>query len=361
MKRIFVSGCFDILHGGHVEFFRQAKALGDHLIVSFAADEVLWQHKRRKPSIPESHKKALLESMGMIDEVVMGTDTSKIGLEFEEHFVRSKPHVLAVTEDDTFGEQKERLCLQYDVEYVIMSKDLSYEPISTTGIINAVRSPVSSPLRVDFAGGWLDVPKFARQGDYIVNCAIQPMVDLQIWGYEQNSGVGGSAAWSYLNGKNSVQAELDMGVGWQDPAIVQETGICVWRSGPKPILECKYNPDWLEGNMLLIFTGKQHSTKDLVDIDRNWDVIAASSGCAKSAVEKKDIEELAAAIALTYRHVPLPEGMDELPHYGELAKKYCGSGHGGYALYLFQRQDDRDAFARMSNAMKIEPYLKDLE
>jgi cytidyltransferase-like protein len=360
VKKVFVSGCFDILHGGHVEFFKQAKSLGDYLIVSFASDEVLWKYKHRKPSIPEIHKKILLESLEMVDEVVIGKNTSKIGLEFEDYFIKSQPYILAVTEDDNFGEQKKRLCSQYGVKYVIMPKNFPHEPISTTSIINTIRSPVQSPLRIDFAGGWLDVPKFSIKGTYVVNCAIRPLVDLQTWNYEKNSGVGGSAAWAYINSKNSIEKELNMGVGWQDPAIIQETGICVWRSGDKPTLECKYNPDWLEGKMALFFTGKHHSTKDLVDVDRNWDIIVASAGYAKLAVEKRDMFVLADAISLTYSHVQIAEGMERLPDYGEIAKKYCGSGHGGYAMYLFNDIENRDTFAQLHNAMQIEPYMRNL-
>lgn len=40
VKRVFVSGCYDILHAGHVQFFREARALGDHLTVCFASNEV---------------------------------------------------------------------------------------------------------------------------------------------------------------------------------------------------------------------------------------------------------------------------------------------------------------------------------
>ncbi len=59
MKKVFVSGCYDILHAGHIQFFTEAKALGDHLTVCFASDKVLWAHKRRRSSIPEDHKKAV--------------------------------------------------------------------------------------------------------------------------------------------------------------------------------------------------------------------------------------------------------------------------------------------------------------
>ena len=61
-KIVFVSGCYDVLHGGHLEFFSRARALGDRLVVSFAGDESLRAHKGgRIPSIPTPHKKASAE------------------------------------------------------------------------------------------------------------------------------------------------------------------------------------------------------------------------------------------------------------------------------------------------------------
>ena len=74
MKRIFVSGCYDIIHAGHLQFFEEARALGVHLTVSFASEEVLWHHTQRRPSIPDEHKKAVLEGLRMIDYVVIGKD-----------------------------------------------------------------------------------------------------------------------------------------------------------------------------------------------------------------------------------------------------------------------------------------------
>jgi cytidyltransferase-like protein len=59
--KVFVSGCYDILHGGHLEFWSQARALGTYLIVSFASDDVLAAHKSsRRSSIPTEHKKQLI-------------------------------------------------------------------------------------------------------------------------------------------------------------------------------------------------------------------------------------------------------------------------------------------------------------
>eukprot|EP00878_Enallax_costatus_P038545 GHUV01043857.1.p1 GENE.GHUV01043857.1~~GHUV01043857.1.p1 ORF type:complete len:233 (+),score=40.39 GHUV01043857.1:930-1628(+) len=157
--------------------------------------------------------------MRMVDEVVVGEGLEH-GLDFKEHFLRIKPHILVVTEDDKYGDIKRELCTQVGAKYVVLPKDLDYTPISTTQILANIRAPSRCPLRVDFGGGWLDVPKLARPGAYIVNCAVSPLVSLggagsKEWPYHIGGGLGGSAAHALLSGKDSVQSELDLGVGWQ--------------------------------------------------------------------------------------------------------------------------------------------------
>lgn len=139
MKKVFVSGCYDILHGGHIEFFNQAKALGDYLIVCFAGDKSLEAHKHKKPSIPEGHKKRVLESLRMVDEVVIGDYLEELGLDFKQHFLRIKPDILAVTEDDRYGEQKTKLCQEIGAQYIVLPKNLDFEKTSTSEIIRKIR------------------------------------------------------------------------------------------------------------------------------------------------------------------------------------------------------------------------------
>lgn len=339
MKKVFVSGCYDILHGGHIEFFTQAKALGDYLVVCFAGDKSLELHKHKKSSLPEEHKKRILGSLSMVDEVVIGEYLEELGLDFKEHFLKIKPNFLVVTEDDKYGDQKRELCRQVGAEYIILPKTLNFEKISTTEIINYIKAPTEVPLRIDFAGGWLDVPKFARPGAYIVNCTIYPAVSLKEWPYEIGSGLGGSAAYALLTGKNSIQSELDLGVGWQDPAVIMEKGLCAWKSGPKPELDFKVNPDFLEGKLALYWTGKTHTTYNLVDKPRNYDKIEVAGKLAREAINpmNMDYDKLCLAVNMSYE-VQLEEGMEPLPNFGEKAKKYCGGGHGGYAVYMFENQ-----------------------
>lgn len=50
--------------------------------------------------------------------------------------------------------------------------------------------------------------------------------------------------------------------------------------------------------------------------------------------------------------------MESLPQANEISKKYCGGGHGGYALYMFENSDERDRFIKNNKGFKIEPYTK---
>lgn len=359
MKKVFVSGCYDILHGGHIEFFNQAKSLGDYLIVCFAGDKSLELHKHKKSSLPEAHKKRLLESLSMIDEVVIGDYLGELGLDFKEHFLRIKPDILAVTEDDKYAARKTALCAEIGAEYVILPKTLNFEKISTTEIINYIKAPSEIALRVDFAGGWLDVPKFSREGAYIVNCTITPVVSLNTWQYEMGGGLGGSAAYAVLTGKNSVESELNLGVGWQDPAVILETGLCVFKSGLRPELDFKVNPNFLNGRMALLWTGKNHTTYHNTDLERDFDLIQRASLIAREAVNPlaPDYNRLCEAVNLSYE-VQIKEGMIPLSNFNEIAKKYSGGGHGGYALYLFEDETQRNKFLEQKDTLKIEPYVR---
>jgi cytidyltransferase-like protein len=357
MKCVFVSGCYDILHAGHVQFFTEARALGDHLTVSFASDEVLWKHKQRRSSLPQDHKKALIESLRMVDAVVIGEDHD-LGLDFKSHFLELRPNLLVVTEDDQYADAKKALCPQVGATYMVLPKTPPrFEPVSTSSIVRYIRAPREAPLRVDFAGGWLDVPRFARADGYIVNCAISPKVSLRNWPYERNAGLGGSGAWALLNGFDGVSSELDLGVGWQDPAIIREGGLCVWRSGEKPRLDIKTDGSLVAGRMALYYTGKPHDTPGLCDLKgRDFDGIAESGRLAREGVWKQDLQLLAKGI-LRYHETQLHEGMEPLsPPVNAIAWKYCGGGHGGYAVFLFPTAEERQsALDANPDLIAIEP------
>jgi cytidyltransferase-like protein len=359
MIKVFVSGCFDILHGGHIEFFNQAKSYGDYLIVCIASDRVLDAYKERKSSLNVQHKINLIKSLRMVDKVVIGDSIDNVGLNFIDEFLKEKPNYLIVTEDDKYSSDKIELCNSIGCKYISVDKTLNYEKVSTTDIINFIKAPKQVPLRVDFVGGWLDVPKLSMDRSYIINCTITPFVGLDNWVYNISSGLGGSAAYSILCGKNAIESELDIGVGWQDPAVIQETGLCVWESGKAPVLKCKYNPSFLNKKMALFWTGSSHNTPSLVDHKRDYNMIANNSEDAMYNLMMNKINYFYNNINNSYK-IQLDEGMKKLPNFdGTICKKYCGGGWGGYAVYIFENTEFRDSLVNSnSDCLSIEPYIK---
>jgi len=158
-----------------------------------------------------------------------------------------------------------------------------------------------------------------------------------------------------LKGLDAVATELTF-TGWQDPAVILETGLCIWRSGPKPVLERKLNPDWLNGLMAIWYSGKPHSTADLLKLPRNYHALAKAGHTAAQGALEGNLTKLADAINATH-NAQLEEGMAPIPSaLKSLAYKYAGSGHGGYVLYLFADRQDRDRFCT-TGGLAIEPYL----
>ncbi|MFH1605235.1 MAG: adenylyltransferase/cytidyltransferase family protein, partial [Pseudomonadota bacterium] len=349
-------GCFDVIHGGHVEFLANARQLGDRLVVCVAGNDVIRQHKGREPAMPATHRACVIGALRFVDDVEI-TNKGKIGLDFEPHLRRIRPDILAATDDDQYRIAKQRLCEQTGTAYATLAKGLTLTTsASSSAIRRRIAAPVRVPLRVDFAGGWLDVPALAREG-CIVNCAIGPLVSLHDWPYEIGSGLGGSAAKSLLEGGDGLDDELEAGVGWQDPAVIDETGLCVWRSGARPVLDMRLPVTLLKGRMALLWTGARLcDCSDLTAHDRDYGLIVEAGQLARDAVIADDLERLADAIELSYM-AQLKEGMKHLGFYGEAARKYCGGGWGGYALYLFATPLERQSFVIANRRAKaIEPY-----
>ena len=138
LKKVFVSGCYDILHAGHIYFFQQARSLGDHLTVCFASAEVLAITKHRKPSLPDDHKRVILSELSCVDAVVSSSDLDPV-FDFRSHIDSLQPDILVVTEDDQNAERKKIFCEEHGIEFVILPKHFFVAPISTTSILTSIK------------------------------------------------------------------------------------------------------------------------------------------------------------------------------------------------------------------------------
>lgn len=68
-KVVFTNGCFDIIHLGHVRYLRDAKALGDILVIGLNSDKSVSKIKPGRPVNPEGHRAEILSSLETVDYV----------------------------------------------------------------------------------------------------------------------------------------------------------------------------------------------------------------------------------------------------------------------------------------------------
>ena len=73
MKKIITYGTFDLLHYGHINLLKRAKALGDYLIVAVSTDEFNWKGKSKKCYFTYEQRKALVEAVRYVDLVIPET------------------------------------------------------------------------------------------------------------------------------------------------------------------------------------------------------------------------------------------------------------------------------------------------
>lgn len=70
MKKVITYGTFDLLHYGHINLLKRAKALGDYLIVALSTDEFNWSEKQKKCYFAYEERKNLLEAIRYVDLVI---------------------------------------------------------------------------------------------------------------------------------------------------------------------------------------------------------------------------------------------------------------------------------------------------
>lgn len=70
MRRVITYGTFDLLHYGHINLLKRAKAQGDYLVVALSTDEFNWESKQKKSYFNYEKRKQLLEAIRYVDLVI---------------------------------------------------------------------------------------------------------------------------------------------------------------------------------------------------------------------------------------------------------------------------------------------------
>ena len=99
MVTVMATGTFDILHMGHIYFLKEAKKLGDELVVVVACDETVRQLKH-EPVTPEQMRLNLVKELQVVDKAVLGEEDNKFDV-----VEQIKPDIIALGYDQIHDEK----------------------------------------------------------------------------------------------------------------------------------------------------------------------------------------------------------------------------------------------------------------
>ena len=151
-KTVFVSGCYDMLHSGHVAFFEEAASYGD-LYVGLGSDKTIYDLKGRRTINDERERLYMVRSIRYVKKAWINSGGGI--MDFEKEVREFKPDIFFVNSDG-YTPEKEAFCKELGIE-LIVSKRIPSEGLparSTT----ALRRKCRIPYRVELCGGWLDQP-----------------------------------------------------------------------------------------------------------------------------------------------------------------------------------------------------------
>lgn len=87
VKRVITYGTFDLLHYGHINLLRRAKALGDYLVVALSTDEFNLESKQKRCYFSYEERSELLEAIRYVDLVIPETSWEQKRKDVHEYHI----------------------------------------------------------------------------------------------------------------------------------------------------------------------------------------------------------------------------------------------------------------------------------
>jgi cytidyltransferase-like protein len=364
-KTVMVSGCFDLLHGGHIAFFKTASSYGD-LYVSIGRDENLLSLKGKKPVFAESERLFIVKSVRYVHDAFLASGSGM--LDFEPDLKRIRPDIFIVNYDGHTSD-KEILCKKLGIKYIVLER--IPEPGLPVRSSSGTKRDMRFPYRLCLAGGWIDQPWVSEiyPGSVVV-AQIWPTMDFNdrsglatssrrvgigIWGdkypegdYQQNArilfGAENPPGTKYISGSQDHIGLLFPGVnrlcynGGYWPERIESTtqhDICDWLTDVIHLVPLEPRPDGYDP------LKEMHLEKSLVR------ELGESGDLCWEAIINKDISKLGKALTNTLlswkKILPLtvPDWvMNEMetkyfPNYPGAITSGCG---GGYVIVVSDRE-----------------------
>ncbi len=359
-RRVFVSGCYDMLHSGHVAFFKAAAQYGD-LYVGIGSDATIEQLKNRKTVYSERERLYMVKAIRYVTDAYINPGSGL--MDFVETVERVKPDIFVVNSDGGSA-IKQEFCRQRGIEYVELERvpEAGLEARSTTSLRREARSHL--PYRLDLAGTWIDQPYVSQYAPgWAITISLEPTMEFmeragmststrnaarKIWPYELPAYNEEMLARLLFCFENDPEREGHIS-GAQDAIGICMSGLCRHyydnRYWPSRIESCHDEAvlSWLENHLCLapmfprrpgasVVAGKD-ITPDKVRAlataaDRCWEAILARDLSAFAAAYRASFE---AQIAMF--PAMMAEGVQDYIDAWQgraLAWKMAGAGGGGY-------------------------------
>ena len=182
-KKIFVTGCFDMLHSGHVRFLEEAATYGE-VHIGLGSDRTIFDLKGRAPVNTQAERKYLLEALRHVKSCRVNRGTGF--LDFVAELDQVRPDIFIVNEDGNTPAKAE-LCRKRGIQYVVLQRTPHPEmPARST---TSLRKECRIPYRLDLAGGWLDQPFVSKFGaGPVLTISIEPVME-----FNERSGMSSSS------------------------------------------------------------------------------------------------------------------------------------------------------------------------
>lgn len=377
-----MSGCYDLLHSGHVEFFRQASQYGD-LYVGIGSDKTIEQLKNHKTLYSERERLFMVRAIRYVKEAYINEGSGM--LDFLPTLDIVHPDCLVVNEDGD-REEKRQLCRERGMEYIVLRREPA-EGLDARSSTSLKQTTCQLPTRLDLAGTWIDQPYVSCHAPgWALTISLVPTFEVRercglststrniikrVWPYRLPDMDPEMLARLVFCLENSPERSDGIISGAQD-AI----GICVpglarhYYNGnfwPEKI-EYTRDPEilrWLEDHLCMIpmFPRRPGCSvvegKDITPVKVR--ALAAAADRCWDAIQRRDLEEFAAAYRASFEaQVAMfpamiqPRVQDYIDRYsamdGVMAWKMPGAGGGGYLALVCR---DRDHFPEGAIELEI--------
>lgn len=155
--RVFVSGCYDMLHSGHVAFFKEASSYGD-LYVGIGSDATIMELKGRKTIYSEQERLYMVKSIRYVTDACINTGHGM--MDFVESVERFKPDRFVVNSDGS-SPVKQQFCAERGIEYIVLER-IPEQGLAARSTTALRKTECMLPTRVDLAGTWIDQPYVSK-------------------------------------------------------------------------------------------------------------------------------------------------------------------------------------------------------